>query len=174
MQLKKFWKEFLLVFILTFVLQFLADYSDNFVSDEIIRENLFSPIVYLIAFIVLMLPLFAAIIGGYLISKKSLKKTDSMLVPGIAAALAGIFLLLIPLTQFYSLNDAGWQEEFSKAKTETQKLGLNFFEEMNLEDFKNLTINSTLIALPFIGLLNLAFGIVGGLIGNYLYSRKKG
>ncbi len=164
MMLKKFWKELVFVILFTILLMTLSDYIPINSS----KEAIFSTQTYVIGIIVLILPIIPATIAGYLISKQSYHKTHSLLIPGFGTAIGMIILLTISFGQLYFLTDTQWQTEYQKV----DELGINLFDNMSLNEFKDFTINSVLIAIPFITLLNFGFGVVGGLIGNYVYSKK--
>ncbi len=164
MMFKKFWKELLLVLLLTTALTLAVD----FIPIDTTVENVFSTPILAIGIGIMLLPIIPAAIGGYLISKKSYHKTHSLLIPGIGTALAAILLFGIAFMQISYLTEAGWQSEYQKVK----ELDVGFFKDMSLTEFKEFTLNSVMLGVPFLALINLGLGVLGGLIGNYFYMKK--
>lgn len=159
MIIKKFWKEMLLVIVLIFVLSYLFE-----LLPPPAKEEIFSPQVMLIGLIVLLLPFFASLSAGFLVSKKSKQLKDSMLVPAIAASIAAILIISFSTITLFTLSDKDWQEQFEKVK---EYIPFN----MTLEQFKSMTISSSFIGLIFLVIFNFGLGAAGGIVGRWVELR---
>lgn len=157
--IKNYWKEILLVIVITVVLMELVGL---FPEPEVTKEIIFSPAIMLFGIAVIIVPpLIASIIGGYLIARKTTEFKETMFAPAIGLLIAGILIMGFSLGQLLLLDDAGWQKEFNKV----DELGLGFFEDMTLQEFKDLTIASSISGTVFIVIFYFALGLLGGFIG---------
>ncbi|MBU1120502.1 MAG: hypothetical protein ABIE23_03290 [archaeon] len=156
--IKDYWKEILIVIVLTVVLMMGMELIPE---PELTKEMIFSPMLMLFGMIVLFLPLIPAIIGGYLITRKTIEFKEILFAPAIGLLIAGIIIVGFSSIQLLMLDDAGWEKEFDKVN----ELGLGLFEDMTLQEFKNISITSTLSGTIFIALFYFAIGLLGGFIG---------
>lgn len=164
--MKEFLRQGVLVFVLIFVFTFVAEL---FEPQDISPELIFSPLVFVAGLLVLFFPFFASIAGGFFVAKKTREMKPALLVPAVAAFLAGLVLVGIGLLQVIIYSDEQLEVELVKAK----EFGLGAFGDMSVDEFRGFLLTSTLFGAVFVGLLNFGLGIAGGLAGRQIALMKK-
>lgn len=163
-------KEFLLSIFLVGIILFLVDFSGDFFARPITEELIFSEWIIIIGLLVMVVPaLIGTMPSGYLLAKKGKTLKEIMLVPGIGAGIAAFLYLLTAAVYLIIQPDAYWQEQFNQVAL----LGVDYFSNFTLEEFKAITISSTFIGALFMGVFNFALGAAGGFIGQSLIALKK-
>ncbi|MBI4044999.1 MAG: hypothetical protein HY392_04795 [Candidatus Diapherotrites archaeon] len=164
--MKEFLKQGVLVFVLIFVFTFIAEVLE---PKDISPELVFSPLVFVAGLLVLFFPFFASIAGGFFIAKKTREMKPALLVPATAAFLAGLVIVGLGLLQVVLYSDEQLGLELVKAS----ELGLGFFSDMTVDEFRGFLLTSTLFGAVFVALLNFGLGITGGLVGRQVALMKK-
>ena len=153
-EIKNFWKEILIVLILTVVLNFLFNLIPN-------SSSVYSTKVIILNLIGLSLPIFAAVYGGFIVTKRTKKLKHSMIIPAIGTGLAGFLLVSFSIIALLSISQSNWEHQFNLIK-ESMSL------DITLEEFKSLTIYASLMGLVFLTTINFGLGLLGGLIGRWI------
>ena len=153
-EIKNFWKEILIVLILTVVLNFLFNLIPN-------SSIVYSTKVIILNLISLSLPIFAAVYGGFIVTKRTKKLKHSMIIPAIGTGLAGFLLVSFSIIALLSISQSNWEQQFNLIK-ESMSL------DITLEEFKSLTIYASLMGLVFLTTINFGLGLLGGLIGRWI------
>lgn len=164
--MKEFWQQGVLVFVMIFVFTFIAEV---FEPKNISPDMIFSPPVFIVGLLVLFFPFFASIAGGFFVAKKTREIKPALLVPAVAAFLAGLVLVGLGLLQVILYSDEQLKAELVKA----QEFGLGVFGDMTVDEFRGFLLTSTLFGAVFVGLINFGLGLAGGLVGRKIALMKK-
>jgi len=164
--IRKYRKEILIVAALAILLNILMEFVPF--ATPATKADLYSPMLMVIAVIALMLPGIAAIPGGYLIAKKTKEQNPAIIGPALGAALAGVLIIVWGIGGIMLASDAEIQAEMDKTKI----IGVDFFDEMSVSEFRSFTLTSSIIGLVFLIIINSALGAAGGYIGRAIAMRK--
>ena len=167
--IKNYCKEFLITAVLLSVIMLLLEFIPS--PEQITEAYIYSPMTLLLGMLVLFMPFFVAIVGGFLISKKTNELKPAIVVPASAVLVAGLLLMLVITAGLLMQTDADWQKEFGELNDSDMEI--EFFPEMTLEQFKSLTLSSMAIGIPFIAAINFGLGLAGGFVGRALGKLRK-
>jgi len=169
---KKFLKEGLIVFVLTIVFTVILDFGGDFLipapSGGDIASGGFMILALGIALILFLIPVLAAVIGGYLISKKEGNLLEALLVPAIAVVAAILILLLIDVLLLLLTPSETLAMQLEKAA----EYGANIFENMSLDEVKSFLVVISLISGAIMGALYFGLGAIGALVGRFAALRR--
>ena len=166
---KKFWKEILLAAVFTLVLFTAMDFVGNVFVPETPEDLTLSGGIMLFSIIALFLPpLVGCIPSGYLIAKKTKDIKAALFVPALGAAIGGLVLMVYSAGALLFMTDAAWQLQMN----ELAELGVEFFANMSLADYKSMVIASVVFGAVFIAVINFAIGLAGGFVGSKLVKKK--
>lgn len=166
--IKKFWKEIVIAAVLTAVVFVAFDVGADLLM-SVPEDLVLSVEIMFLSIAILVVPgLVGGIVSGFLVGKKTKDIKAILFIPAIGAAIGSAGVMLLSLGEVLFLTDAGWQAQL----TELSELGVGFFAEMSLPEYKTMIIASVIFGMFFMALINFAVGLLGGFVGNKVAGKK--
>jgi len=167
--LKRFWREFLVAAVVAALAFFAIDFLGDLVLQEPEELKITASIMVFSIAVIVVPGLVGGGIAGVLVGKREKSLKARLFVPALGAAIGTVAVMALGLGGILFLTEAGWQAQLD----ELGSIGVDFFAEMTLEEYKAMVLFSALFGMLFMALINFAIGLVGGYLGSMASGKEK-